>query len=101
SGLVEAEQQITVLGMGVVIPAQAVISEREKRDRSGEDKKREREPIPSSIPHPERGRSTAFASLRSKCCRVRVRRSALVFANHRGGEFTPTGSPRSSRGSRP
>jgi hypothetical protein len=45
------------------------------------------------IPPPKRGRSTAFASFRSKCCRVGVRRSALVLANERGRELTPTQFP--------
>src|ERR1700726_1226437 len=42
-----------------------------------------------SIPPPERGRSTAFASLRSKCCPVGGRRLGRAFGDHGGLELTP------------
>jgi hypothetical protein len=47
----------------------------------------------NSIPPPVRGRSTAFASLRSKCCRVGVSRSEHASADHRGRGWTPTRLP--------
>src|ERR1700732_2324412 len=52
----------------------------------------------NSIPPPERGRSTAFASLRSKCCPVGVRRLARAFGDHRGLELTPTRLPPNKSG---
>src|ERR1700719_2916843 len=52
----------------------------------------------NSIPPPERGRSTAFASLRSKCCPVGVRRLARAFDDHRGLELTPTRLPPNKSG---
>src|SRR5207249_9227762 len=53
-----------------------------------------------SIPPPVRvrGRSTAFASLRSKWCRVGVGRPALAFGDYRGRELTPTPPPPTQRG---
>jgi hypothetical protein len=44
----------------------------------------------NSIPPPARGRSTAFASFRSKGCRVGVQPLAPDFADHQGRERTPT-----------
>jgi transketolase N-terminal domain/subunit len=51
-----------------------------------------------SIPPPERGRSTVFASLRSKYCRVGVPRPALATDDHRGRELTPTRLPPTKSG---
>src|SRR6202011_638041 len=48
-------------------------------------------------PLTERGRSTAFASFRSKCCRVGVQRSAHA-SEHRGRELTPTRLPPTKSG---
>src|SRR5438067_10167220 len=47
----------------------------------------------NSILPPTRGRSTAFASLRSKCCRVGVLPLARVFADDRGRGSTPHAPP--------
>src|SRR5438552_3140758 len=51
-----------------------------------------------SIPPPVRGRSTPFASLRSKWCRVGVGRPALAFGDYRGRELTPTRLPPTKSG---
>src|SRR3984893_3640590 len=50
------------------------------------------------VPPPARGRSAAFASLRSKCCRVRVGRPAHGSDAHRGRELTPTRLPPTKSG---
>src|SRR6202047_3013067 len=52
----------------------------------------------NSIPPPERGRSTGFASLRRECCPVGVRRLARAFGDHRGLELTPTRLPPNKSG---